>query len=335
MKRRISGVLSAIGLILLILDAKTGLAGAKDGIELCIMTVIPSLFPFFVLSTLLTAMLTGTRLKLLRPVGRLCKMPEGTESLLLIGLVGGYPTGAQTVMQAYESGALRKEQAQRLLGFCSNAGPAFIFGICGSLFPERWIVWLLWAVHILSALVVGVILPGIQEEGRQCKTAPHLSLPQALDRALKTSARVCGWVILFRIIIAFFKERIVSQIGSIWTILISGLLELTNGCCQLFAIENIGLRFLLASVFLAFGGICVMMQTASVIGKHGLGNYIRGKVLQTVVAVLICLLVQFLFFPVEWKIQINPLLMLFPTIFLLLSIIKYEKKSSIPVKSLV
>lgn len=335
MKKHFYGILPALGMLLLILDARTALIGAKEGIELCLMTVIPSLFPFFVLSSLLTATLSGARSKLLRPIGRLLGMPVGAESLLLVGLLGGYPTGAQAVTQSYESGSISKEQAWRLLSFCSNAGPAFLFGICGSLFPKKWMVWLLWAVHILSALFVAIALPGEEEYEGKAVAAAGTSLPQALDRAVKTVARVCGWVVLFRIVIAFFEKWLFEKIGSIWTVFISGILELTNGCCQLSGIESIGLRFLLATVFLSFGGICVALQTASVTGKLGIGNYIRGKVLQTVFALLLSLFAQTIFFPDGCKMPVSPLLMLPPAVFLLLILLKFEKKSSIPDKSLV
>ena len=335
MKKRLSGILSAFGMLVLILDAKTAITGAKEGIELCLMTIIPSLFPFFVLSILLTTNLSGARSKFLRPIGRLCKMPEGSESLLLIGLLGGYPTGAQAVTQTYESGFLGKEQAQRLLAFCSNAGPAFLFGICGSLFPEKWMVWMLWAVHVLSALAVAIVLPGETDDRLTCSTASHISLPQALDRALKTAARVCGWVVLFRIVIAFSEKWILRQTGMVWTVWLSGLLELTNGCCQLSCIENIGLRFLLASLFLAFGGICVTMQTVSVTASLGIGTYVRGKLLQTVFSILLSLLLQAILFTDGWKIHANPILLMIPACYLLFVLIKYEKKSSIPARSLV
>lgn len=335
MKKSLSGILSALGMLLLILDPKTALGGAKEGIELCLITVIPSLFPFFVLSILLTASLSGLQTKLLRPVGRLCGMPSGTESLLLIGLLGGYPTGAQAVTQAYQGGQLGKEQAQRLLGFCSNAGPAFIFGICASLFPQKWMAWLLWAVHILSALIVGAVLPDREHSTGRITKATQITLPQALDRALKTIGRVCGWVVLFRILIAFIDQWLLWRLAPGWKVLLSGLLELTNGCCQLSAIENIGLRFLLASVFLSFGGLCVTMQTVSVTGELGLGYYLRGKVQQTGFSVLLCLILQVMTFPNGWKLPGNPFVILIPATILVLILLKYENKSSIPAKSLV
>jgi len=111
---------------------------------MCLESVVPSLFPFLILSGIITTSFTGVEVKILRPVGRLCGIPSGGESLLLIGLIGGYPVGAQCIYRAYETGQISKVDAQRMLGFCNNAGPAFIFGITASLFDSLIYPWLIW-----------------------------------------------------------------------------------------------------------------------------------------------------------------------------------------------
>ena len=61
---------AALAMLALILDSATSFEGASDGISLCIRTVIPSLFPFFVLSSMLTGNLYGLSGEILRPLGR-------------------------------------------------------------------------------------------------------------------------------------------------------------------------------------------------------------------------------------------------------------------------
>ena len=39
-------VLAGFGMLVLILDGKTALLGMRDGLEICLWTVIPALFPF-------------------------------------------------------------------------------------------------------------------------------------------------------------------------------------------------------------------------------------------------------------------------------------------------
>ena len=89
-----SGIFAAFGLLLLILDAKTALQGAQEAVVLCTSVVIPSLFPFFVLSGMLASAASGGGNKSLRPLERLLGVPIGAGGLFLTGLLGGYPTGA-------------------------------------------------------------------------------------------------------------------------------------------------------------------------------------------------------------------------------------------------
>jgi hypothetical protein len=295
MKRRAdhwTGIAAALGVGLLILDSKTALIGAQEGVTMCIQTVIPSLFPFFLLSILLTTSLMGRRLRFLRPFCRLCRIPVGAESILIAGFLGGYPVGAQCVSQAFEAEQLSTDDAKRLLGFCNNCGPAFLFGMSSALFGKWWTPWLLWLIHILSALLVGFLIPG---SAHKC-SAPSLrsaSPVEALDRSVRIMAGVCGWVIMFRILITFSQRWFLWYLPQECQVLFSGILELSNGCIALYEIENMSHRFILCSGFLAFGGLCVTMQTLSVTSSQlDKGLYFPGKVLQCCISLTLATIAQ-------------------------------------------
>lgn len=101
---------------------------ARDAMLLCAQTLIPSLFPFFVLSSLLIAcgaseLLSALLSPLMRPLFGL----SGTgAAALALGLCGGYPVGARTAAELVENGALSRDEGERLLAFCNNAGPGFL-----------------------------------------------------------------------------------------------------------------------------------------------------------------------------------------------------------------
>lgn len=252
---------------------------------------------------------------LLRPLGKLCKIPKGVESLLLLGFLGGYPVGAQTITQAYRDGSLSTSTARRLLGFCNNAGPAFLFGIFSVIFSRQIILWALWIIHILSALAVGLLLPGESESFCKIIKPQQIPIPKILQNAIKTIANICGWVVIFRIILCLCNKWILWRFTPDTQVLISGILELSNGCVLLQKIPSENLRFLYASGILAFGGLCVMMQTNSVTQDLGIGFYFPGKILQTLFALLLSLIIQ----PFLFR-NINFLLYL-PVIFVLILLI--------------
>lgn len=281
------GTGASIGMLILILDGRTALEGARQGIELCLKTVIPSLFPFFLLSIVLTSSFMGSSVPLLRPLGWLCRIPRGAESILVAGFLGGYPVGAQNISAAYAAGHLEKAEAERLLAFCSNAGPAFLFGIVAAMFPRQWMAWALWGIHIASAVLVSLVIPGTEAQAVRLSSGKPLSPSSALNAAIRVMAAVCGWVVLFRIVIAFLSRWVLWLLPAAAQVAVIGLLELSNGCCELLSVPELSVRFLICAGILAFGGLCVTMQTISVTGGLSLRYYVWGKLLQAVFSLIL------------------------------------------------
>ena len=136
-------------------------SAAKNGLLLCGDLIIPSLFPFFILSTLTVSLGFSTLLgRLLEPLMQPLFHQSGAgASALVLGFIGGYPVGAKTVCTLYQEQLCTREQAQSLLAFCNNSGPAFIIGAAGiAVFQSSKVGFILMAIQILSALLVGILL---------------------------------------------------------------------------------------------------------------------------------------------------------------------------------
>lgn len=294
--RLLVGVFAAMGVLILIFDAATATAAAQEALQLCIRVIIPSMFPFFVLINLLSNALVGSKTKWLTPLQRLLKLSPGGAGLFLCGLLGGYPTGAHMIHEAWRSGALRQKNAQRMLTFCSNAGPAFLFGVVATQFTNVVTIWIIWFIHIYSSILVGMIYRKDDSAAPITIKKSPVSLTQALRRSVEVMAYVCGWIILFRVLISFLSRWIFWAFPAEVEIAVISLLELANGCASLGQITNEGLRMIVASAAVNFGGICVMMQTASVTAGLHIGSYIKGKLLQTSFAVIMTVVAQFFLF---------------------------------------
>lgn len=317
MKRVCYGILAALGMLALILDGKTALSGASQGIALCLTSLIPSLFPFFILSSLISAALSGQKTPGLSFLEKLCGMPEGTGSLFLVGLLGGYPMGAQCCGEAYRQGALSKEDAQRMCAFCNQAGPSFLFGLVAPFFSSPYDGWLLWLVLIISAVITAALLPKASHRAYKPIQREIPPLTKHLERAVRSMALVCGWVILFRVLLSFLNCWVLWLVSPVLKAAISGLLELANGCMLLQTIPNEGLRFSVAAAILSFGGLCVFFQTSTAMENLKLGTYLCGKLLQCLIAALLSFLVQFLL-PFPGRIPISARFFGFTLFFFLL-----------------
>jgi hypothetical protein len=278
-------ILPALGLMVLILDAKTALIGANDGVRLCLQTVIPSLFPFLVLSNFLTAHLIGKGS--LRFMEWIWDIPNGTGSLLAVGFLGGYPVGARQIGEAYDQKLLGRDDAQRMLMFSNNAGPSFLFGMVASKFDHPLAPWLLWAIMIISSALVAIVFPSAEKHSIQCIPRKNITFTESVSSSVRTIASICGWVLLFRIMIAFFDRWIGWLLPDEGQVILEGILELSNGCCSLDRIADPRTRFIAAAGLLTFGGLCVAMQTATVTRGLDLRYYWFGKALQCLFSVLL------------------------------------------------
>lgn len=277
---------ASLGMMVLILDSKTALMGAMDGIRMIGNSVLPSLFPFLFLSAVITGSQAGEPLPFLTIPGKIFRLPKGAESILIPGFLGGYPLGAQAAAAAWKNGDISRETAERMLAFCSNAGPAFLFGILSRVFSGRQMPWLLWFCHIAGAWVSAHLMAipcGGTEIGR---ALPRTETSDVLWRAIRAMAAICSWVLLFRVMLAFLERWILWILPQSVQVLVSGMLELTNGCLQLGKIPDERVRFLAACAMVSFGGLCVLLQTSSVTKGLSLKWYFLGKVIQAASSVL-------------------------------------------------
>lgn len=291
------GFLSCLAMLVIILDGANAADSVQNALNMCLQTVIPALFPFFVFSGIVNSCFLGQNFYFAERLGRLCRIPTGTESLLLIGLISGYPVGAQLVSDAYNNRSITEGTAKRMLGFCSNAGPAFIFGILASAFTNPVTSWVLWAIHIVSALGVGWVLPGGVAEKCLLSDNRSISITKALSNAIRNIAMVCAWVILFRLLLDFCNRWFLWLLPPVIQVLIAGTIELTNGCIMLQQIDMESMRFIIASVLLAFGGFCVSMQTYSVAKNLRVTTYFHGKMLQMLFSATLSILLEPVLFP--------------------------------------
>lgn len=289
--------ISILIMILLILEPTIAIKGASDGIDVCIKAVIPALFPFFIVTTYLNASLLGHSISLLHPLCKKLNIPNGGDSLLLLGLIGGYPVGAQLIAQAYQNKQISSRTSKLLLGYCNNAGPAFIFGIASSLFSSVYIPIILWALQIFSALITGYLLPRPKIENMNWDYTQKINIAAVLKKSLSICAIVCGWIILFKTVLSYLNLLLMNFHGNTAKVILAGFIELSNGCILLAEISSLSLRFILCNTFLSFGGLCVIFQTVSAAESIGLGLYIHGKILQTSINIIASILLTYILFP--------------------------------------
>lgn len=276
-------------LVWFLADAVQVRRAAAEALLLCGKSVIPALFPFMAVSTMLVSMGFGEwAAPRLAGLMSLYRLPGPAGSALLLGLVGGYPIGARTAAELHKRRLLTADEAQRLLGFCNNSNPVFLISVlgCGVFGSVRLGVYL-WLVHLLSALLTGFFFRGGEKCAVRQRTARNFpcqscSLPAALVEGVRSAcgsmAAVCGFVVFFYVL-ASPLARIGGRAGAG----LVGLMELFSLTPLLAADRG---SFILASVCAGWGGASILCQTAAALEGSGLAlrTCLTGKAIQAALA---------------------------------------------------
>ena len=328
---------------------ETVATGVRNGLLRCARVIIPSLFPFFVLSGLFVRrgyhrFVAGALCRLMQPAFGL---PPEAAGALAMGTVGGYPIGAATAFSLHERGFLTARQTSHLLSFCNNAGPGFIFGVIGlSLLGDARLGAVLFAVHLLSAAAVGIISTARGSKQDTLPTNPaaneapsrepfSVSFVESVRSAALTMLQVCAFLVFFSVLLPFVQllppwtvaarllQRLFGLDAAAAGALLSGAVELSAGIaglqdsgCSVQALQ------ICSAFLLGWGGLCVHCQVLSLRKTTDISmqGYFAGKFFQGILsAAAVWLLVN----------DLGWILLLFPVFCVLgIRILAFSRKAS-------
>ncbi|MCI9094867.1 MAG: hypothetical protein HFI95_01460 [Lachnospiraceae bacterium] len=292
------------------------LALALKGLTLWFERMIPTLFPFMVLSGIMIRMeLTGAFVKALKPVlGPLFRVRDACLYGIVIGFLCGFPMGAHVAAQLYKQKQISRQEAAFLLSFCNNIGPVYflsfvlptlslkasvfaLFGMYGlPLLYGLFLRYTLFAKDLRRESSLDAQAGKASETGKASGAGKSCSLLQALDESVYTSlsgiAKLGGYMIFFNLlfILPVLGARLLALSPSkteLFTGGIGALLEITGG------IGILGDRApYLVLCILPFGGLSCIAQTYSMIRDTDLsiGEYVMHKMILTAVTVFYYLL---------------------------------------------
>lgn len=322
MKQQVLRRLTAPALILsaaaLLIMPDVSIAAAKEGINLCLEVVVPSLFPFLVLSSLIISTGLADALgKLLQaPLATAFHLSSGCGAAVAAGLVGGFPVGARTAAQLYHNGLCSKDEAERLLAFCNNCGPAFVFGFAGgAVLGDTQAGLLLYLSQVMGALVTGIVLRG--PENAKCivtmqeRTTAAGGFTAAVRGAFSSILDICAFVLFFSIAGGIFDAcglfkmvcAALSRFGipaEVANAALRGLLEVSSGVAVVGSISAPRwLRLALCAAIMGWSGISVHCQVRAVIDGTGLDGryYLKGKCIGCAVSCITAAIMGILFSP--------------------------------------
>ncbi|QCX32231.1 hypothetical protein FDN13_00145 [Caloramator sp. E03] len=313
-------------LLLLIVYPNVSLNGAKEGINLWLFIVVPSLFPFFVINDILMAINVPENIAMLfTPIVKKFFNASGYGAYAFImSIFSGYPSGAKIVRDLIKGNKISPKEGQRILTFSSTSGPLFIIGAVGyGMLKSNIAGYVLYVSHILGAVLNGILFRFIiKKENKNniysnpCTLkdySPFEIFAISIKDSLITCGLIGGYIIFFSVIIYLLREiqyfKIIEiflkkylHISNFYALTISNLLEasleISNGSKIISALNNSFIyKLYLLSFIIAFSGISIIGQVSGIINKTGINIklYILSKISHGAFSCLSCCLLVNLF----------------------------------------
>ena len=254
-KRNILPIIFVLIAVLLVVFSRSNLEATKSGLELWAFTVVPSLFPFFVITNLLS------QTKVVRTIGRLLdklmrplfNVPGIGGFAFVMGLISGYPVGAKIVSDFREQKLVSKDEGERLLAFTNNSGPLFILSSVGiGMFGDTKTGILLLCTHILACITVGIILGKFSKKtdeefrtriNNELEKSKKITdnkrnrnkeisiknlgevLSNSINNSISTILLIGGFVVIFSVILSILNR---TQILDMLSMLLKPILQIFN-----------------------------------------------------------------------------------------------------------
>ena len=298
-------------MIALIINPSSNMIAFSTGLNIWATRVVPALFPFMVL----TMMLSNTNL--VNIIGQ--AVSSGTRKLygisgnstfaIIMSIISGYPTGARTCATLYENGQITKEDATRTMSIATTSGPLFILGtVGGGMIKSTQIGVLILSSHILGACINGLIYKGkYNSNSIKCYIQSSNNMSDIISSACSTMLIIGGYISMCMVAINVLNNigiirlliELFSKIGiapSITQGVLMGIIEITCGCNVIATLNCPIIIATICTALISFGGLCIHLQCMTYAKKFGMKYYqfVVQKITHSVISTAICVIVGLL-----------------------------------------
>lgn len=307
MKRKILNVLVIIITLFVLYQVVVKKTMVYDSVNyalnIWVKNLIPTLFPFFVISDVLinynfTAYIPSF-------FKRLCKslfnITDNMITILILSIISGFPSNARNTRTLYDKGMISLDEANHILIFSHFSNPLFILTtVAVFFFGNKDVGWILLISHYLSNFLLGIMFRKYFKHKNLVNEVSDMKLDfgnvfvGAIRKSIDTVLLICGIVVIFMMLSSIVNDVFSFNIYN--SMIVKGILEITIG---IEALGKLGVSLIykavIASCFLAFGGLSVHMQVMSQITETDIKYryFFIGRLFQMIlsggITYLICL----------------------------------------------
>lgn len=275
----------------------------RSSINLCTQTIIPSLFPFFIISELLISsnMWSDVEKIIDKPFNIIFGLSGMSLYPVIIGMLCGFPVGAKVTMSLLDKNCISKKEAERVLCLCNNPSPTFIINVVGiSIYSNKKLGIIFWCTTILTTIIIGLGCKFLFGKVHTISPSPNplkskikaLKLSQIIGESVSPMLKTCAYIIFFAALMECLKKYMIAiGINTHVMTILHGIIELSGGVISVSSLNPSPLSMCLLAFIIGWSGISVHLQIMSICQNHNISlkPYIAAKSVQGLLNTIIIL----------------------------------------------
>lgn len=302
--KKISALLFSVFFLYLLISPEDAACFAREGLLLWYHSVLPVLFPFMLLCSLILQLGLLDLLPdfICRPFEALFGCSRCGAFTIIAGFFCGFPMGAKLTSDLLEHKKISRREAYFLYGFVNNLSPGFILSyLAADQFGDASL-GILFLVNILGSALLYGLLTSIsfrkKNAGAEAQTFSRISssgqtqenffavVDNCIYDSIRSAVKLGAYIMIFCILSGIFTKLL--PVSRPPALLAASCLEVTNG---IHLVSGSALafpvKFILASAVGAFGGLSALAQTAGIakMDRALFFHYIKSRVVSTLLSV--------------------------------------------------
>ena len=252
--------------------------------NLFIKNIFPSLFPMFIISSVLVELgipnILGSFFQGI--TSKLFKTKGSASFVFFMSMITGFPSSAKYISDLLDKRIINEQDAEKILMFTFFSNPLFILNTVGNIFYKSTKIGIiLLTAHITGNIIIGLIFRNynkqkyIIKENKKIDELKKLNNKinsenifkiffKSINSSLEILTSIFGIVTFFLILI----NLIFKNPHNLYQVLITGILEMTTGLKYLSIMNiNLKIKLVISSFFLSFGGLSVHSQIMNILEK--------------------------------------------------------------------
>lgn len=268
------------------------------GIYIWVNNLIPSMFPFLLVSKLM--IYSNLVLYLNKIFGKylsiIFNIPKSSSFAVILSLITGFPTGAIYIRELLNNNLIDINDANKLIMYTSYSSPIFVISIIGETLLNSKILGLyIYIIHVITGLLIGIILRGKKKNINNkisINKKEDKALSDAIRESFETLINILGILLFFLLVISIFN---IILPNNIITIIFKSMLEITTGVINISRCNlSIKLKASIIGFIISFNSLSIHYQIKSIIEdtKIKYCNYLYARIIHSI----LCFILIYLLF---------------------------------------